>query len=92
MFFGREDSIMQMSGLWRKRVSSLVTCRGRRRVGKSSLVRQFAKESQSRFIKFRPSQTSNKGSQNERKALPSHSLQKPSPQRKKSSKLAGLRR
>lgn len=52
MFFGREDSIMQMSGLWRKRVSSLVTCRGRRRVGKSSLVRQFAKESQSRFIKI----------------------------------------
>ncbi len=52
MFFGREDSIMQMEGLWHKRVSSLVTCRGRRRVGKSTLVRQFAKATQSRFIKI----------------------------------------
>ena len=52
MFFGREDLILQLEGLWRKRVSSLVTCRGRRRIGKSTLIRQFAKATQSRFIKI----------------------------------------
>lgn len=52
MFFGREDSIMQMEGLCHKRVSSLVTCRGRRRVGKSTLIRQFANATRSRFIKI----------------------------------------
>ncbi len=38
MFFGREEQMEQLESLWGKRVSSLVTCRGRRRVGKSTLV------------------------------------------------------
>ena len=52
MFFGRDDLILQLNGLWRKRVSSLVTCRGRRRVGKSTLIREFSRTTQSRFIKI----------------------------------------
>ena len=60
MFFGREDLLEQLSSLWRKRVSSLVTCRGRRRIGKSTLVEQFAKRSGARFLKIegrRPDRT-----------------------------------
>ena len=51
-FFGRDDLLRQMSELWQKRTSSLVTCRGRRRVGKSTLIEEFAKRSSSAFIKF----------------------------------------
>ena len=43
MFYGREDLMNQLNALWSKRVSSLVTCRGRRRVGKSELVKQAIK-------------------------------------------------
>lgn len=52
MFFGRKEQIEQLEALWRKRVSSLVTCRGRRRIGKSTLIEHFARESGSRFLKF----------------------------------------
>ncbi len=52
MFFGREDQLAQLEALWDKRVSSLVTCRGRRRVGKSTLVEEFAKRSGARLIKI----------------------------------------
>ena len=52
MFFGRDEQIGQLEALWDKRVSSLVTCRGRRRVGKSTLVEEFAKRSGARFIKI----------------------------------------
>ena len=40
MFFGRESEIYQLEALWRKRDPSLVTCRGRRRIGKSSLIEE----------------------------------------------------
>ena len=52
MFFGRDDQIGQLDALWDKSVSSLVTCRGRRRVGKSTLVEEFARRSHARFIKI----------------------------------------
>lgn len=52
MFFGRQDQLDEMSLLWTKRVSSLVTCRGRRRIGKSTLVKRFAELSHARFIKI----------------------------------------
>ena len=52
MFFGREEQIEQLEALWRKRVGSLVTCRGRRRIGKSTLIEAFAKKTKSRFIKI----------------------------------------
>ena len=70
MFYGRESQIEQLDALWGKRVSSLVTCRGRRRVGKSTLVEEFAKRSKARFIKIeglRP--TSKTTAEDERKAF-----------------------
>ena len=52
MFFGREDTIDQLNALLRKRVASLVTCRGRRRIGKSTLIEVFAERAGCRFIKL----------------------------------------
>ena len=51
-FFGRQDLIAQLDELWAKRVPSLVTCRGRRRVGKSTLIEEFARRSDAAFIKL----------------------------------------
>ena len=51
-FFGREAELSQLEGLWEKRVPSLVTCRGRRRIGKSTLIEEFARRSGARFIKL----------------------------------------
>ena len=52
MFFGREDTVEQLNGLLRKRVASFVTCRGRRRIGKSTLIEVFAGRAKCRFIKI----------------------------------------
>ena len=52
MFFGREEQLEQLASLWGKRVSSLVTCRGRRRIGKSTLIKEFARKTESRFLKI----------------------------------------
>ena len=41
MFVGRKRHIQDLNQLMRKRSSSLVTCRGRRRIGKSRLIREF---------------------------------------------------
>lgn len=49
-FYGREDILVDLEGLWGKRVASLVTCRGRRRIGKSTLIKRFAELSDARFI------------------------------------------
>ena len=60
MFFGREEQIGQLEELLRKRTASLVTCRGRRRIGKSTLIEVFARHSGCRFIKIegrRPQQS-----------------------------------
>ncbi len=51
-FFGREAELSQLEGLWGKRGASLVTCRGRRRIGKSTLVEEFARRSGARFLKI----------------------------------------
>ena len=51
-FYGREPELAQLDGLWAKRVASLVTCRGRRRIGKSTLVEEFARRSDARFVKL----------------------------------------
>ena len=50
MFIGRHNELSQLEALWDKSVSSLVTCRGRRRVGKSTLIEEFAKRSSEHFI------------------------------------------
>jgi len=52
MFFGRKEQIDRLLALWRKQVPSLVVCRGRRRIGKSTLIREFAHVSGGRFLKF----------------------------------------
>ena len=52
MFFGRESELESLSQLWKKRVASFVTCRGRRRIGKSRLIEEFAARSDCRFIEI----------------------------------------
>lgn len=52
MFFGREDQIRNLEALCAKRVASLVTCRGRRRIGKSTLIEEFARRIGARFIRL----------------------------------------
>lgn len=50
MFVGRKKELESLSGLWGKNVPSLVTCRGRRRVGKSTLIEEFAHRTADHFI------------------------------------------
>ena len=53
MFFGREEELDSLLHHWGKvNPSSLITCRGRRRVGKSRLIAEFANRSKARFIKL----------------------------------------
>lgn len=52
MFFGRQVQLDRFSSLWRKGVPSLVVCRGRRRIGKSTLVKEFARQSGTQFLKL----------------------------------------
>jgi len=51
MFVGRERELELLKGLWDKPVASLVVCRGRRRIGKSRLIQEFATTA-SRFLEF----------------------------------------
>lgn len=52
MFIGREDDLQGLMDLWKKSTASLVTCRGRRRIGKSTLIEEFAARSKCRFIEL----------------------------------------
>ena len=52
MFYGREEDLTDLNDLWKKRTASLVTCKGRRRIGKSTLVEEFARRSRARFIEI----------------------------------------
>lgn len=52
MFYGRQEQLEQLRRLLHKQVGSLVTCRGRRRVGKSTLIEHFARENGACFIKL----------------------------------------
>ena len=52
MFVGRESQMAELEALCAKHVASLVTCRGRRRVGKSTLVSRFADRIRARFIRI----------------------------------------
>jgi len=52
MCFGRSELERQLEDLCGKRVSSFVTRRGRRRIGKSTLIEHFATRIQARFIKI----------------------------------------
>lgn len=52
MFYGRKTYLDDLASLWRKRSSSLVACRGRRRVGKSTLFREFARRTADVYIEI----------------------------------------
>jgi len=51
-FFGRADLVQELKSLWRKHAASLVTCRGRRRIGKSTLISRFAQQSSAQLFDF----------------------------------------
>ena len=51
-FIGRRDFIEDLESLWRKRTSSLVACRGRRRIGKSTLFREFSRRTAEQYIEI----------------------------------------
>ena len=51
-FFGRKEYLDKLDALWRKRTSSLVVVSGRRRIGKSTLVEEFARRSGCTFIEI----------------------------------------
>lgn len=44
-FYGREDELERLSRLLKKKTSSLVVIKGRRRIGKSRLIQEFGKKS-----------------------------------------------
>lgn len=52
MFVGRNDILNELNDLWRKRTASFVTCRGRRRIGKSTLIERFAEKTADHFIEI----------------------------------------
>lgn len=52
MFVGRKEILEDLESLWRKRTSSLVSCRGRRRIGKSTLIREFARKTAEVYIEI----------------------------------------
>ena len=52
MFYGREEILEQLDAQLASPVASLVTCRGRRRIGKSTLIEEFARRGKVRFIKL----------------------------------------
>ena len=51
-FFGRDEELASLGALWEKPTPSLVICRGRRRIGKSTLFTKFAIESKAKFIRL----------------------------------------
>jgi len=44
MFIGRDREIELLTQLFRKKTASLVICKGRRRIGKSTLIQEFGKK------------------------------------------------
>ena len=50
MFIGREEQFDLLNALWGRDSGVLVTCRGRRRIGKSTLIEEFAARSAAKFI------------------------------------------
>ncbi len=49
-FIGRKQELEGLKGLLKKKVSSLVVIRGRRRIGKSRLAEEFAKEFKKHYL------------------------------------------
>ena len=51
-FYGRKEYLDDLESLWRKGTSSIIACRGRRRIGKSTLIREFARRTADRYIEI----------------------------------------
>ena len=51
-FIGRREYLDDLESLWRKPTSSLIACRGRRRIGKSTLIREFARRTAGDYIEI----------------------------------------
>ena len=52
MFIGREEELAGLQELWKRPGARLVTCRGRRRIGKSTLFEEFARRCGATLIKL----------------------------------------
>lgn len=50
MFVGREREMHELEAFWGRSSGVLVTCRGRRRIGKSTLIAEFASRSAKHFV------------------------------------------
>ncbi len=50
MFIGREQELRDLDAFWGRDQGVLITCRGRRRIGKSTLIAEFASRSAHTFI------------------------------------------
>lgn len=50
MFIGRERDLKDLGSLWGRDAGVLVTCRGRRRIGKSTLIEEFAAREADTFL------------------------------------------
>ncbi len=51
-FYGREDILEQFSAVWKRKHASLIACRGRRRIGTSTLIAHFATFNDARLFAF----------------------------------------
>ena len=51
-FYGREEILSRLSEFWKRPHASLLVCRGRRRIGKSTLISRFAFLDGARFLAF----------------------------------------
>ena len=52
MFIGRETELKDLEGFWGRDHGVLVTCRGRRRIGKSTLIAEFASRTAKVYFPF----------------------------------------
>lgn len=51
-FIGREEQLGKLQALWRRKRAALVVCMGRRRIGKSRLIQEFAEKHADRLFEF----------------------------------------
>ena len=51
-FTGRETELEKLKGLWRRKKGALVVCIGRRRIGKSRLMKEFGQEHAEAYLEI----------------------------------------
>jgi len=50
MFIGRDRELQELESFWGRDQGVLITCRGRRRIGKSTLIDEFASRTARNYI------------------------------------------